>query len=82
MTETKTAPITADLLDESQAAQYCHLSKKTLQAWRSSKNPNQPPYMKLGRRVFYRPTDLDAWQLSNMHFVMPQTEEGGASHGA
>jgi predicted DNA-binding transcriptional regulator AlpA len=67
MTATEAAAITSDLLDESQAAQYCHLSKKTLQAWRSARIANQPPFVKLGRRVFYRPSDLDGWINANTH---------------
>ncbi len=67
MTATEAAPITSDLLDESQAAQHCHLSKKTLQAWRSAKIENQPPFVKLGRRVFDRPSDLDGWIKANTH---------------
>ena len=67
MTATEAAPITSDLLDESQAAQYCHLPKKTLQAWRSARIENQPPFVKLGRRVFYRPSDLDGWIKANTH---------------
>ena len=66
MTATEAAPITSDLLDDKKAAEYCHLSKKTLQAWRSARHENQPPYVKLGRRVFYRPSDLDAWIESNI----------------
>ena len=73
MTATEAAPITSDLLDDKKAAEYCHLSKKTLQAWRSARHENQPPYVKLGRRVFYRPSDLEAWIVSNTHHS-PATE--------
>lgn len=66
MTAIEAAPITSDLLDETQAAEYCHLSKKTLQAWRSARIENQPPFIKLGRRVFYRPADLDRWIEANL----------------
>ena len=68
MTAIEAAPITSDLLDETEAAKYCHLSKKTLQAWRSAKHENQPPFIKLGRRVFYRPSDIEAWIVSNTHY--------------
>lgn len=76
MTATEAAPITSDLLDETKAARYCHLSKKTLQAWRSAKHENQPPFIKLGRRVFYRPSDLEAWINSNIQHASSQAEEG------
>ncbi len=26
--------------------------------------------------------DIEAWIASNIHFMMPRTEEGGVSHGA
>jgi nitroreductase len=66
MTAIEAAPITSDLLDEIQAATYLHLSKKTLQAWRSARIENQPPFIKLGRRVFYRPADLEGWIEANL----------------
>ena len=70
MTAIEAAPITSDLLDETEAAQYCDLSKKTLQAWRSARIENQPPFVKLGRRVFYRPSDLEDWIVSNTHYSL------------
>jgi predicted DNA-binding transcriptional regulator AlpA len=41
------------------AARYVGLSESTLAKLRL--NGNGPVYCKLGRRVVYRPTDLDQW---------------------
>ena len=41
------------------AARYVGLSASTLAKLRL--NGNGPTYCKLGRRVLYRPTDLDQW---------------------
>lgn len=44
------------------AARYVGLSESTLAKARL--NGNGPLYCKLGRRVVYRPTDLDQWLQS------------------
>jgi predicted DNA-binding transcriptional regulator AlpA len=44
------------------AARYVGLSESTLAKLRL--NGNGPVYCKLGRRVVYRPTDLDDWLQS------------------
>jgi predicted DNA-binding transcriptional regulator AlpA len=44
------------------AARYVGLSESTLAKLRL--NGNGPLYCKLGRRVVYRPTDLDQWLQS------------------
>jgi predicted DNA-binding transcriptional regulator AlpA len=44
------------------AARYVGLSSSTLAKLRL--NGNGPTYCKLGRRVLYRPTDLDQWLQS------------------
>ena len=44
------------------AARYVGLSESTLAKLRL--NGNGPTYCKLGRRVVYRPTDLDQWLQS------------------
>jgi len=67
MTETKTAPVaTKPLLPKvittRTAARFVGLSESTLAKLRLS--GNGPTYCKLGRRVVYRPEDLDAWLQS------------------
>lgn len=47
------------LLDVNDAAKYLNLSKSTLAKMRLS--GKSPKYIKLGRKVAYRATDLDTW---------------------
>ena len=47
------------LLDERVTAREVKVQKQTLAAWR---NRNQgPPYVKIGRLVFYRASDIRKW---------------------
>lgn len=47
------------LLRESDVAERWNLSERCLQAWRL--RGDGPPYLKLGRAVRYRLSDLDLW---------------------
>jgi len=47
------------LLNQSEAASLCGLSPRTLERYRCT--GFGPVYRKLGRRVLYRPADIDAW---------------------
>ena len=47
------------LLPEDAAAQDLKVKKQTLAAWRNRKQG--PPYLKVGRLVFYRPSHLKEW---------------------
>ena len=49
-----------DLLDTGQAAAYLAVSQNTLEIWRCTKR-YAIPYVKIGRKVRYRRTDLDEW---------------------
>jgi predicted DNA-binding transcriptional regulator AlpA len=51
------------VLNASQVAEKLGLSTSTLAKMRLS--GDGPPYAKLGRRVVYRPDDIDAWIASN-----------------
>ena len=51
------------VLKASQVAEQLGLSESTLAKMRLS--GDGPPYSKLGRRVVYRPDDIDAWIASN-----------------
>jgi len=51
---------TRELLDEKQAAEYLTVSPGTLSVWRSTGRYSLP-FVKVGRRVRYRLSDLDAW---------------------
>ncbi|MGI6417836.1 MAG: helix-turn-helix domain-containing protein [Thermoguttaceae bacterium] len=52
-----------DFLPTRDAAPYCGLRPQTLCAWRSA-GRGGPAYLKLGRKVVYRKSDLDAWLAS------------------
>jgi predicted DNA-binding transcriptional regulator AlpA len=58
MTNTKTS-----LLDAPKAAEWTGLSTSTLAKLRHT--GKGPTYVKLGRRVAYRPEDLDVWIDAN-----------------
>lgn len=49
-----------ELLDEKQAADYLAVSPGTLSVWRST-GRYRLPFVKVGRLVRYRISDLDAW---------------------
>lgn len=52
------------LLNETEAAKLLGFSKNTLRAWRVTGRPNghkPPPFVKSGRAVRYRFSDLMAW---------------------
>jgi hypothetical protein len=52
------------LLTQREAAIALRLSERTLE--RSRVTGLGPPYVKAGRRVLYRSTDLDAWIASHI----------------
>lgn len=47
-------------LNNIEAANYLGISPNTLNQWRSDKKPFIP-YLKIGRLVYYRKSDLDAF---------------------
>ncbi len=49
-----------ELLDERQAAEHLTVSPGTLSVWRSTGRYNLP-FVKVGRMVRYRLSDLDTW---------------------
>lgn len=53
-----------EFLDVDQAADYLKISASNLNKRRVA--GTGPKYCKLGRRVIYRRTDLDAWISDNM----------------
>ena len=52
------------LMDSAEAAVYIRMSKQTLAKWRHI--GFGPSYVKLGRSVFYKKSDLDAFVSSKM----------------
>jgi len=55
-------PPQARRLSEREAAERLGISPRTLQFWRH--RSYGPAYLKLGRRVAYHPSDLDAFEAS------------------
>jgi excisionase family DNA binding protein len=51
------------LLTEVQAAEFLNLSVRTLQSWRVT--GSKIPFVRCGRAVRYKPSDLQAWIKSN-----------------
>ena len=67
------------LLTEAQVSGITGFSKNTLRAWRVSGRSikfNTPPYVKCGRSVRYRASDLQQWM--NDQRIMSSTSEVGA----
>jgi len=52
--------VSSPMLDEAQAAKHLDVSPGTLSVWRST-GRYQLPYLKVGRKVRYRLSDLDEW---------------------
>ncbi|MCL1036462.1 helix-turn-helix domain-containing protein [Shewanella submarina] len=55
-----------DRLSNREAASYLGLKPETLSVWRSC-GRYSIPFIKVGRRVFYRQSDLDAFIASRTH---------------
>jgi excisionase family DNA binding protein len=53
----------AELLDEAAAAAILGVTPGTLSVWRCTRRYDLP-YVKVGRRVRYRASDLEAWLQS------------------
>lgn len=53
------------LLKRSDAAAYLQIKTNTMAVWASTKR-HPLPYIKVGRRVLYRQSDLDAFIASNV----------------
>ena len=49
------------LLDEKMLSAVTGIPVKTLQFWRTTGAKHAPPFIKLGKRVFYRPQEIDEW---------------------
>lgn len=48
-----------DLLTTAEAAASLHIAPITLARWRAAgRGPN---FVRIGKKLFYRPTDIDAW---------------------
>jgi excisionase family DNA binding protein len=57
--------INKNLMSRQSAADYLGVGMQTLAAWACNKR-YQLPYVKIGRRVMYRQSDLDAFIARNL----------------
>jgi len=65
-------PVMQDALFRSpQAAKYLTLSKQTLDLWRCQ--GRGPQFLKVGRAVCYRRSDLDAWLNGQVRYSTQET---------
>lgn len=71
MTNQDAVPAGRELLTEAQAAEKIDVSPGTLSVWRST-GRYRLPFIKVGRKVRYRASDLDAWMAS-------RTRDSGAT---
>jgi excisionase family DNA binding protein len=54
-------PVPRDLLTPEQAADYLQVSLQTLAGWRAKSNQNKLSFVKCGRAIRYRRSDLIEW---------------------
>ena len=57
------------LLETIHAADELGLSPRTLEGWR--RRGEGPPYLKFGRRVKYRPEDIEAYKATRLRANLP-----------
>lgn len=57
------------LFETVHAADELGLSPRTLEGWR--RRGEGPPYLKIGRRVKYRPEDIEAYKASRLRENLP-----------
>lgn len=60
-------------LTQKQRARRHHISERT--AERQRQDGSGPPYVKIGRRVLYRITDLEAWEAERTFSSTSQADQ-------
>lgn len=65
--------VVGDMLTTVEAAQHLGLATSTLNKWRVY--GRGPAFIKLGRAVRYRRSDLDAYTTSHTHLSAPKPKE-------
>jgi predicted DNA-binding transcriptional regulator AlpA len=60
------------VLSEAEIAKMFDMTERTLRIWR--KNKSGPKFVKIGRSVFYRLTDIEAW-IAEQAKCAPASEE-------
>jgi predicted DNA-binding transcriptional regulator AlpA len=73
--EAERVPLENDLLNEQEAAELLYVKPNTLSVWRSTGKYNVP-FIKIGRLVRYRRSELIAWAQSRSRVISnPQLKE-------
>jgi len=67
------------LQDSLNAADYIGIPANTLQYWRTT-GAQQIPFIKVGRRVMYRVSDLDKWLDQRTFSHTGEYQAGGSDH--
>jgi excisionase family DNA binding protein len=68
------------LLNEAEAAQYLGIARGTLSVWRCV-GRHELPYVRVGRRIKYKFSDLQEW-ISSRTVNRPQATKRRAHHAA
>jgi len=55
-----------ELLTSQQATQRLHVTYGTLAVWRCTRR-KALPFVRIGRKIFYREQDIEAFILANLH---------------
>ena len=55
-----------EVIDEKDAARYICMSESWMRISRCKGHPDTPPFIKIGRSVRYRTSDLDNWLESRL----------------
>lgn len=63
----------AEFWTSDETAAYLKRHQVTLRKWRHEQRPDQPPYIKVGAAVLYRPEDVERW--AKAHKRRPNIEK-------
>ena len=72
-------PMNAQLCNHQAAADHLTIPANTLQHWRTT-GAQQIPFIKVGRRVMYRVSDLDKWFDQRTFSHTGEYQAGGSDH--
>ena len=67
------------LANNSAAANHIGIAAATLQYWRTTGAQNLP-FIKIGRRVMYRQTDIDQWLDQHTYRHTGEYNKAGSNH--
>ncbi|MEJ7821515.1 MAG: helix-turn-helix domain-containing protein [Chitinophagaceae bacterium] len=65
---------TKQILNISEASEFLNLAKQTLYGFTSK---NEIPFIKRGKKLYFRKTDLESWLLEGKQLTKNEVELGG-----